>query len=145
MGISCAMSRPGSARDESNIAKTWLRDSRMLHGPSSASCAERISASSWCGSRTKSPTGHLAFRSANIYLKFGSQGRQNALEEAPEADSISSGEARQRSKPRKRISGFKGRAADSAMLERHARQDCSSRSTAGHETIPDRSLSQTRV
>src|ERR1035437_8885315 len=25
MGISCAMSRPGSERDGSNIAKTWLR------------------------------------------------------------------------------------------------------------------------
>jgi NADPH-dependent curcumin reductase CurA len=32
----------GSARDESNIAKTWLRGSRTLHGPSSASCAGRI-------------------------------------------------------------------------------------------------------
>jgi ankyrin repeat protein len=54
-------------------------------------------------------------------------------------------EARQRSKPRQRISGFKSRAADSAMLERHAGRDCSSSSTTRHETIPCRSLSQTRV
>ena len=46
-----------------------------------------------------------------------------------------SGEARQRSKPRKGIPGPKGRAADSAMLERHAGRDCSSSSTAWHETI----------
>ena len=73
------------------------------------------------------------------------QGKHNALEEAPEADSIPSGEARQRSKPRQRIPRPKGRAADGAMLERHAGQDCSSSSTAGHEAIPCRSLSQTRA
>jgi hypothetical protein len=55
------------------------------------------------------------------YLKVRiPRGKQNALEEAPEADSIPSGEARQRSKSRQRIPGPKGRAADSAMLERHA-------------------------
>jgi hypothetical protein len=73
------------------------------------------------------------------------QGKQNALEEAPEADSIPSDEARQRSKPRQRIAGLKDRAADRAMLERHAGQHCSSGSTARYETIPCRSLSQTRV
>jgi NADPH-dependent curcumin reductase CurA len=55
IGISCAMFRPGSARDGSNIAKTWLRDSRTLHRLSLASCGGRISASSWCALRAKSP------------------------------------------------------------------------------------------
>ena len=55
MGTSCAMSQPGSARDESSIAKTWLRDSRTLQRLSSPSCAERISANPWCVLRDKSP------------------------------------------------------------------------------------------
>jgi hypothetical protein len=73
------------------------------------------------------------------------EGKQSALEEAPEADSMPSGEARQRSKPRQRIPGPEGRAADSAMLGWHAGQHCSSGSTAGHEAIPCRPLSQTRA
>jgi hypothetical protein len=73
------------------------------------------------------------------------QGKQSALEEASEADSTASGEARQRSKPRQRIPGFEGRATDRALLERHAGQHRSSSSTARHETIPYRSLSQTRA
>src|SRR6516165_4916587 len=86
------------------------------------------------------------FSERNAYLNARiPPGKQNALEEAPEADSIPSGEARERSKPRQRIPGFKDRAADSAMLTRHARRDCSSSSTTRHETIPCRSLSQTRV
>jgi hypothetical protein len=61
------------------------------------------------------------FSERNAYLNVRiPPGKQNALEEAPEADSIPSGEARQRSKPRQRIPRPKGRAADSAMLERHA-------------------------
>src|ERR1700751_1200219 len=83
-----------------------------------------------------------------LNLTFGvpkRQGTQSALEETPEADSISSDEARQRSKPRQRIPGLEGRAADRAMLKRHAGQHCSSRSTARHEAIPCRSLSQTRA
>ena len=61
------------------------------------------------------------FSERNAYLTLGfPQEKRNALEETPEADSIPSGEARQRSKPRQRIPGPKGRAADSAMLERHA-------------------------
>ena len=88
----------------------------------------------------------IAVGQRNVYLKVRiPPGKQNALEEAQEADSIPSGEARQRSKPRQRIPGPKGRAADGAMLERHAGWDCSSSSAAGHETIPRRSLSQTRV
>ena len=59
------------------------------------------------------------FSERNAYLNVRiPPGKQNALEETPEADSIPSGEARQRSKPRQRIPGPKGRAADSAMLER---------------------------
>src|SRR5215469_3748260 len=105
-----------------------------------------------CASRSKSPVisavtaCRLAFRSANAYLSVRiPAGKQNALEEASKTDSIPSVEARQRSKPCQGISGFKGRAADSAMLERHAGQDCSLSSTAGHETIPCRSLSQTGI
>jgi hypothetical protein len=85
------------------------------------------------------------FEAQCLFKRSDFPGKQNALEEAPEAGSIPSGEARQRSKPRERIPGPKGRAADSAMLERHAGQRCSSSCTAGHETIPYRSLSQTRV
>jgi hypothetical protein len=63
----------------------------------------------------------IRFWERNAYLNvLIPAGKQNALEEAPEADSIPSGEARQRSKPRQRIPGPKGRAADRAMLERHA-------------------------
>ena len=88
----------------------------------------------------------IAVGQRNVYLKVRiSPGKQNAPEEAPKADSIPSGEARQRSKPRQRIPGPNSRAADSAMLERHAGQDCSSSSTARHETIPCQPLSQTSV
>jgi hypothetical protein len=52
MGISCTMSPPGSARDGSSIAKTWLRGLGKRPGPSSASCAGRISANFWCALRT---------------------------------------------------------------------------------------------
>ena len=77
----------------------------------------------------------IAVGQRNVYLKVRiSPGKQNAPEEAPKADSIPSGEARQRSKPRQRIPGPSSRAADSAMLERHARRDCSSSSTTRHET-----------
>ena len=53
MGISCTMSPPGSARDGSSIAKTWLRGLAKRRGPSSASCVGRISANSWCALRTR--------------------------------------------------------------------------------------------
>ena len=60
------------------------------------------------------------FSKRNAYLNVRiPPGKQNALEEAPEADSIPLSEARQRPKPRQRIPGPKGRAADGAMLERH--------------------------
>jgi hypothetical protein len=85
------------------------------------------------------------FEAQCLFKRSDFPGKQNALEEAPEADSIPSGEARQRSEPRQAIPGPKGRAADSAMLERHVGQHCSSSSTDRHETIPYRSLSQTRV
>jgi hypothetical protein len=55
-----------------------------------------------------------------LIYTFGFPGKQNALEEAAEADSKPSGEARQRSKPRQRIPELKGRATDSTLLERHA-------------------------
>ena len=65
--------------------------------------------------------------------------KQSALEEASETNSTTtSGEARQRSEPRPRIPGLEGRAADSAMLERHAGQHGSSSSAIRHETIPCR-------
>ena len=64
--------------------------------------------------------------------------KQSALEEASKTDSTASGEARQRSEPRPRIPGLEGRAADSAMLERHAGQHGSSSSAIRHETIPCR-------
>jgi hypothetical protein len=55
-----------------------------------------------------------------LIYTLGFPGKQNALEEAAEADSKPSGEARQRSKPRQRIPELKGRATDSTLLERHA-------------------------
>jgi hypothetical protein len=64
---------------------------------------------------------NAGFSERNAYLNVRiPTGKRNALEEAPEADSIPSGEARQRSKPRQRIPGPEGRATDSAMLEQHA-------------------------
>jgi hypothetical protein len=62
----------------------------------------------------------------------------NTLEEAPEADSTASVEARQRSKPRQGIARFEGRAADSVLLERHARQRRPPDSSVGYEAIPCR-------
>src|SRR5215468_68493 len=110
--------------------------------PNLLALAMSWSASSWCALRAKvasdfavtdwSP--RVSEREC-LFKRSDFPGKQNALEEAPKADSIPSVEARQRSKPCQRISGFKGRAADSAMLERHAGQDCSSSSTARHETI----------
>ena len=47
MGISRTMSPPGSARDGSSIAKTWLTGLGKHRGPSSVSCAGRILANSW--------------------------------------------------------------------------------------------------
>src|SRR5262249_36572118 len=53
----------------SNIAKTWLRDSRTRRGPSSVCCAGRISASSWCALRAKSPptTAHKPVYKGSVY------------------------------------------------------------------------------
>src|SRR5580704_303985 len=52
MGILCTMFPPGSARDRSSIAKTWLRGLGKRPRHSSDSCAARILASSWCALRT---------------------------------------------------------------------------------------------
>src|SRR5262249_12017168 len=51
MGISCTMSPPGFGKDGSNIAKTWLRDSRTRRRPLLGYCVARTSANSWCVSR----------------------------------------------------------------------------------------------
>src|SRR5262245_5835156 len=51
MGISCTMSPPGLKKDGSNIAKTWLRDSRTRRGPLLGYCVARTSANSWCALR----------------------------------------------------------------------------------------------
>ena len=58
-----------------------------------------------------------------LFKRSDSPGKQNALEEAPEADSIPSGEARQRSKPRQRIPGPKGSCDVSNLSDSHRAND----------------------
>jgi hypothetical protein len=52
LGTSCTMSPPGSARDGSGIARTWLTGLGKRRRPLLGSCAARILANFWCVLRT---------------------------------------------------------------------------------------------